>query len=58
MGRLKCRFKDLGLNPIDQKELLYFEQKRDLMKCFKKLNLKVIIGHTGMFKKSKKKGSC
>lgn len=53
MGRLKCQFKELGLNPVDQKELLDFEWKRNLKKSFKELNLKVIIGHPGMFKNKK-----
>lgn len=39
MGRLKCHLKELGLNPVDQKELLDFEWKMDLNKCFKELNL-------------------
>ena len=52
IGRLKCQVRDLGLNPVDQKELLCFEQKRNPRKRFKKLKFKATIGHTAVFKKS------
>lgn len=57
IGRLKCQVKNLGLNPVDQRELLYFEQKRDLIKCLKKLGLKATIGHTEKFKRKRKQDS-
>lgn len=50
IGKCKCQVKDLGHNPINLKELLCSEQKRDPMKCFKKLSPKITVGHTVVFK--------